>query len=194
MKHFRGNMLAAVDVETTGVVAGYHEIVQIAVVPLDTDLQPAGRPFYTNIRPDNPERIDKSSWNIHGLDLDNLLETAPDQEKAYDLFNNWFEELRLPTGRKLIPLAHSYTFEYGFLKAWLGAKGLDHFFHFHPRDAMVYALALNDRLGLAGKAARFESVSLTNLCKDLNITNEKPHDALSDSLAEAEVYRALLTL
>jgi DNA polymerase III epsilon subunit-like protein len=190
-----GHLLASVDVETTGVVSGYHEIVQIAVVPLDDDLRPFDQvaPFYTNVRPDHPERIDEGSWQIHGLSLDDLTDSAPSQGRAADLFMEWFEALKLPAGRKLVPLAHNWTFEYGFLKAWLGQKTLEHIFHFHPRDAMVYALAIGDRMALAGRAAPFESVSLSGLCRAFNVNNPKPHDALHDALAEAEVYRAMLT-
>lgn len=196
MDHLHGNLLVSVDVETTGVVSGYHEIVQVAVVPLDGDMRPlAGiSPFYSNVCPDYPDRIDDGSWRIHGLSLDNLVNNAPSQEKAADLLMEWFEAIKLPTGRKLVPLAHNWTFEYGFLKAWLGQKALDRLFHYHPRDAMVYALALNDRMRLNGRPALFESMSLSNLCRAFKIENPRPHDALYDALAEADVYRAMLTM
>ena len=37
--HLNGNLMAAVDLETTGTQPGYHEIIQIAVVPLDSEFQ-----------------------------------------------------------------------------------------------------------------------------------------------------------
>jgi DNA polymerase III epsilon subunit-like protein len=195
LDHLRGNLLASVDVETTGILSGYHEIVQVAVVPIGHDLRPLEgiAPFYTNIRPEHPDRIDEGSWRIHGLGLDDLMQHAPSQEKAADLLTEWFEAMKLPIGRRLIPLAHNWTFEHGFLKAWLGQKALDYIFHFHPRDAMVYALAVNDKMACAGLAPPFASVSLSHLCSVLKVENPKPHDALYDALAEAEVYRAMLT-
>jgi DNA polymerase III epsilon subunit-like protein len=36
-------------------------------------------------------------------------------------------------------------------------------------------------------------VGLAALCEHFGVVNQKPHDALSDCLAEAEVYRCLLT-
>ena len=33
---------------------------------------------------------------------------------------------------------------------------------------------------------------LDRLCKKFGIVNENPHDAFSDAMAEADVYRALL--
>jgi DNA polymerase III epsilon subunit-like protein len=38
----------------------------------------------------------------------------------------------------------------------------------------------------------FNRVGLTSLCRQLGITNDRPHDAYYDALAEAAVYRALL--
>jgi DNA polymerase III epsilon subunit-like protein len=193
--HLNGNMLASVDVETTGTVPGYHEIVQIALAPLNSDLQPlAGvTPFYTNLRPEHPKRVDLRSWQIHGLRLDDLIENAPSQEKAADLLLEWFESLHLPVSKRLVPLAHNWPFECGFLKAWLGPQGMDHVFHYHPRDAMGFAVTLNDKAVLAGRQPPFDRVSLSHLCQFFNVANPKPHDALSDALAEAEVYRAMLT-
>ena len=191
MKHLYGNIIASIDVETTGLISGHHEIVQIAVVPLDKDLRPAGNSFYTQVRPDFPERMDARSFEISGLTLAELME-APSQDRARDLFTEWVDSLGMPTGKKIIPMAHNWTFEYGFLRAWLGVHGLDHFFHFHPRDAMILALAIKDKLGMQGFPIPFDSVSLTNLCKVYGITNDKPHDALADAIAEAELYRTLL--
>ena len=40
MIHLNGNILCAVDVETTGLEVGFHEIWQIAVLPLDSNIKP----------------------------------------------------------------------------------------------------------------------------------------------------------
>lgn len=189
MKHLKHNIIAAVDIETTGTIAGHHEIIQIAIIPLKR-LRPIGCPFYTNIRPNHPERRDQQSLDINGLSIEELME-APSQKRVIDLFEEWFEELNLPIGGKIIVLAHNAYFERDFLRAWLGQETLDNFFHYLYRDAMTVALAIKDKMALVGKTP-FESVSLTNLCKVYGVTNKKPHDALADALAEAELYRTLL--
>ena len=190
MNHLRGHVLAAIDTETTGVIPGYSEIVQIAVVPLDGNLEPTGKSFYSNMRPAHPERADPTSLAVHGLSLAELAD-APDAEKVATLLEEWVRTLDLPTHGRIIPLAHNYTFEYGFLSAWLGAKGRESLFHYHPRDAQGLALAINDWAALGGKRPPYASVSLTNLCAQLGVVNTKPHDALADSIAEAAVYKAL---
>ncbi len=194
MMHLNGNLLAAIDIETTGSRAGYHEIIQIAVVPLDADLRPNPelRPFYHNIAPQQPERAEREASVIHRLDLADLMLNAPSSEKVADLFLEWFEALDLPVSKRLTPLAHNWTFEQAFGKAWLGSELFDHIFHFHPRDGMIFALSLKDRAAFAGEEDPFPWVGLSALCKKFGIVNENPHDALCDAVAEAEVYRALL--
>jgi DNA polymerase III epsilon subunit-like protein len=186
--------MAAMDFETTGLVAGWHEIIQIAVLPLTADMRPNPdlRPFYHNIAPLCPERQDPGAGNVHGLDLNWLQLNAPSSEKVADLLVEWFERLDLPVNRNIVPLAHNFPFENGFGKAWLGHDLFQQMFHSHARDGMSYAGSQNDRASFAGEPVLYNFVGLNSLCKHFGIVNENPHDALSDCYAEAEVYRALL--
>jgi DNA polymerase III epsilon subunit-like protein len=190
MKHLRGHTIAAVDVETTGTRSDFHEVIQIGIVCLDSDLNPTGKQFYHNIWPDYPDRMEPGAIEINGLTMEALLGAATPMQVS-DWLTEWFDSLKLGRDAKLIPLAHNWTFEYRFLTAWLGDHQRDQIFHYHPRDAMVYALGINDRYGLNGKAP-FEKVSLEYLCQYFGVVNEKPHDALADAVAEAKVYKALL--
>lgn len=194
MPHLNGNLMVAVDLETTGDRPGYHEPVQIALVPLNSDLRPlAGvRPFYTNIKPLFKERADRKATNVHGLDLDELVINAPSPDTVVARMIHWFEQLDLPFEKNLVPLAHNWAFESGFLKAWLGTGLTQKIFHFHPRDGMLLALSMNDKAVFRGEAAPFSSVSLVSLAKHFNITNARSHDAYHDCVTEAEVYRCLL--
>src|ERR1041384_2757555 len=72
---FAGHRLAAIDFETTGVQPGYHEPVEIAIIPLDETLRPCCycRPFHSFIRPLRPDRADPAAMAIHRIPLDVLL-------------------------------------------------------------------------------------------------------------------------
>ena len=194
MVHLNGNLMAALDFETTGTRAGYHEIIQVAVVPLNANLRPNPRlrPFYCNIAPEHPERAEHEASTVHGLNLADLMINAPSSLKVADLLVEWFEALDLPQTKKLVPLVHNWVFEAGFGRAWLGDELFHHIFHFHPRDGMQLAISLNDRAAFAGEPIPFGYVGLGALSKKFGIVNENPHDALSDALTEAEVYRALI--
>jgi len=191
---FNGHLLAAIDLETTGTRPGYQEIIQIAVLPLDSDIKPlAGvTPFYTHIKPKHPERESIGARNKHKIPMAELMLHAPESERVADWFREWVEGLRLPFRRALVPLAHNWAFESAFLKAWLGVEAVDEIFHAHARDSMIYAIGLNDRTAFQGEPVLFNSVNLGSMCNKLGITNTNPHDALADCIAEAEVYRTLL--
>ncbi len=194
--HLNGHLLASVDVETTGRRPGYHEIIQIAVVPLNSDLRPLDgvRPFYHNVKPIFPERAETRASYVHGIKIEELILHAPEPGKVADLLREWWEKLDLPAGKTLVPLAHNWAFESSFLTAWLGIDEKGTLFHSHARDAMLLALTMNDRAAFAGEKAPFNGVGLESLCRKFNVANPSPHDALCDALAEAEVYRSLIVM
>jgi DNA polymerase III epsilon subunit-like protein len=186
-------MMAAIDYETTGRRPGYHEIIQIGIVPLNSNLRPMQglRPFYTTVKPEYPERQERGAGFVHGLDINELVLHAPESGRVKDLLVEWFNSLELPFGKTLTPLACNWAFESSFTKAWLGVDDMDKIFHSHFRDVMEAAILTNDRAAFAGAEIPFARVGLKSLCRKLGVTNQRPHDALHDALAEAEVYRAL---
>ncbi len=195
LTHLVGNVLAAIDFETTGRRPGFHEIIQIAILPLNHDLDPHPDipSFYMNIRPNYPERCERGAGFIHGLDMDLLQLHAPSQDRAIDLLIEWFNNLDLPQNRLIVPLAHNWAFESSFLKGWLGPDLVDQMFHSHGRDSMMLAASLNDRAFFLGENLPFARLSLVILCRQLGIVYEKAHDALADCQATAKLYKRLLT-
>lgn len=192
--HLDGHLMVAIDLETTGTQPGWQEIIQIAVLPLDSNLRPLEGvvSFYTHVKPLHPERESAAATSKHKIPMEELLLHAPEPDRVADWLVEWFEKLELPFKRCLIPLAHNWAFESSFLKAWLGVPLVDQMFHSHARDGMLYAISLNDRAIFSGQPKLFSYVSLTAMCAKLGVVNINPHDALSDCIAEAEVYRALL--
>ena len=73
----------------------------------------------------------------------------------------------------------------------------DSFFHPWYRDTLVSAQLLNDKYAMDPNCVLdhkvpFPKSNLTYLCACLKIKNLKPHDALQDALATAEVYRKMV--
>lgn len=194
MPHLNGNLLCAVDLETTGKRPNFHEVVQIAAVPLNSDLRPLDdvTPFYTTVKPLFPERAERAATDVHGLDLGELVRYAPHPDKVADMLIEWVEKLDLPFERKLVPLAHNWAFENGFLGAWLGIPLREQLFMGLARDTMTLASSMNDKAAFKGERAPFNFVSLGAMCKHFGIVNNNPHDAFADCIAEAEVYRAMM--
>ena len=191
--NMNGNILCAIDVETTGRGAGYHEIVQIGIQPLDNNFQPLEgvKPFYHCVKPFYPDRAEKAAMEVSGLDLDDLA-MAPDQFQVADWLREWVHDLRLPFQRSLVPLAHNWAHEKGFLTDWLGLEGIGEIFFSHPRDTMITALFINDFAVANGEKPPFPWVNLPYLCKHFGIPHEKAHDALADAISTAELNRRLI--
>lgn len=194
--HLNGNILAAVDVETTGRTPGYHEIIQIGIQPLDSELNPSkeAEHFDYYIKPEHIERAEKKANIIHNIDLEHLKLHAPDKWQVADWLDEWWSKLDLPHNKTLVPLAQNWQFEAGFLKAWLGVESFSQFFHPYARDTMVTASFMNDQAYLRGIPIPFKNTGLAYLCKRLNVVNDNPHNALADARAEAAIYKTMVQM
>lgn len=188
----RGHVLAAVDLETTGLDSTFHEIIQIAVVPYTADLEPLAEPFVAWLVPDRPERWSPEAQEVHGLSIDDLRRDGHAPAQVEQWLVEYVRRLCPAEGQKLLPLAHNWAFESSFLDAWLGGALKNQLFHYHARDSMTVAGFLRDR-GLLGLRDADSSLSLDSLGRRLGVTNDRPHDALHDAIACANVYRLLVT-
>ncbi len=192
--NLNGNILAAVDVETTGLIPGYHEIIQIGIQILDSHCEPMSEvsPFYHTIKPEHPERADARATAVHKLDIDHLCLHAPDKWQVSDWLDEWWSNLGLPHRKSLVPIAHNWQHEVGFLKAWLGSESFNQFFYWQARDTMLIPIFLNDVAYANGRKMPFSAFGLESMCTKFGIVHENPHDALADARAEAQVYKHLL--
>jgi DNA polymerase III epsilon subunit-like protein len=195
--HLDGNVLAAIDVETTGRRAGFHEICQIGIQILDKNLQPhtalREHYFYKNMKPKYIDRINRSSMRVNKLSVEDL-EYCATQEEVADQLEAWFKRLPIPFKKRLIPLAHNWVFDRGFIEHWLGPDACNDFFHPYFRDTMLTAINQNDRCHFHGIDIPYRYVNMEYLCKVLRVENPNSHDALSDARTTAELYRRMLML
>lgn len=194
MRHLNGNLLAAVDVETTGLIPDFHEIWQIAILPLDFNIKPRKDiiPFYLDLQITRPENIDKNAIKMNKVEFAKRQQRAIDPFTAADMFDNWFDRLKLPIYKKICPLAQNWPFDRSFLLAWLGNTSFEHTFSPRYRDTMVNTIFHSDLSDFRGDKIKFVQHNLQYLCQKLDVKNQKPHDALQDCIATAEVYRRLL--
>lgn len=188
-----GHVMAVLDIETTGLEQDYHEIIQVAILPLDVNLDPLASvsPFYMNVRPDHPERAQPRAMAVNGLDLERL-KSAPSKEQVAETLDDWFRDMNLPYGKKLLYLTQNAPFDVPRVRSWLGGAGWTKYFGRRGRDTMFLAQGINDEAAFKGKPIPFPNVSLAGLCSKLGIDIVDHHDALADCIATAKVYRELL--
>ena len=201
MQHWNAHQMCVFDVETTGLKPCWHEIVQIAVVALDANLQPRRKilPFEMFFCPEHPERIDPEAMRVTGLKEVDLLRRGHDPEKGRDLFEQWVKKLELditPSGtpKRIIPLAHNWAFDKVFIQDWLGASLFNELIDSRYRDTMTTSLFLNDAASFHAEKVPYSKNTLQWLCKRLGVENPRAHDAIQDCLATAECYRRLCQL
>jgi len=206
--HLNGNLLAAVDVETTGKIAGKHDIWQICILPLDHDIKPLKTvvPFYLEMKPKRPENIDPEALAITRIEYAKKMQRAFDPWDAADMFDDWFEKLKkqttqhpplLPEGKKLLPVAQNWVFDHHFIVDWLGMVSFEAFFHPWYRDTLPTAQFLNDKyskdpLCIMEAKVPFPKSNLSYLCSQMKIHNAKAHDSLQDCIATAAIYREMV--
>ena len=195
-------MLCAIDVETTGLIPGVHELWQIAVLPLNATYEQLKyvdgvngnrriNPFYANLKINNFENIEPNA-------IGNRKEFAKIQQSAFDAFEalellvDWFERLSLGPYKRVFPLAQNWPFDRGFLIEWMGDKTFELLFSPRYRDTMVCAALQSDKQGHKKEKVTLAQYNLSYLCHHAQHTNLKPHDALQDCIATAKVYKAFV--
>ena len=199
MQHWNGDQLCAIDTETTGLDGCWHEVYQVAILPLDSNIEIRKdiRPFYINLKLENPERIDINMKTGMKKRIMEVSSSSFDKIKAMDLLEDWIKKLKLPltkfgTPKRIIPLGQNYQFDRLFMISWLGAELYESWFSHDYKDTMRAASFLNDYAAWRGEPAPFAKLNLSWLAKTLNVEHDNPHDALQDALVTSKVYQQLL--
>lgn len=196
MVHLNGHLLCSMDVETTGLREGYNEILQVCFLPLNAQLEPReDLPVYDIcIKPLRPDRIDYKSMSVNKLKLAQIIEEGYEPSIAFDLFEHWYSRLKIPEGKRIMPLAQNWIFDRGHLMHWMGWENFNHYIDSRARDTMTVANYFNDRSDFHGNQTPFpKRVKLRYLATQLGIEiiQERLHDALYDCLLTAQVYKAM---
>lgn len=190
--HLNGNLMCAVDLETTGLQVGIHDIWQICILPLNSTFEPLKgvTPFYFEMKPRRPENANPEA--ISRERLAKAINSGIDPDIAADMLVTWFKKLGLPEKKKICPLAANWPFDSALLKEWLTPLQFDEIFHPWYRDVIAAACYANDSADLNVEQIPYPKCNLKYLCSTLKVENQTPHDALSDCLATAECYRKML--
>lgn len=168
------------DLETTGLNCGQHEITEIgAVLVSQTDWQVVktyeAKVLPTHLETATPEALqighfDLKVWQAEGRPLRQALEELSE------------------LGQGAVLSGFNVTFDWAFLQVSLNEVGLPDPFYYHRHDVMSAAFnMLYDR-------SEFSKFSLSECCRFFGVTNRRAHSALSDAQATYEVFMGLMKL
>jgi DNA polymerase III epsilon subunit-like protein len=209
MKHLNSNVLGVIDVETTGAVAGHHDMIEICCVILDGTLERSKdfKPFVMNLKPKRPDNIDLEAMRVQRKVLDQVDKDkvcgkrervvsitlgGVDADRGADMFFEWFENLRLPPMKRIMPIAHNWVFDRSFILDWLGPAAFNYIFDPRYRDTMCMSLMDNDVADWRSEPHPYAKNNLQYLCSTLHIDRHNAHTALDDVNATIEVYKKLV--
>jgi DNA polymerase III epsilon subunit-like protein len=200
MQHCNGSVICAIDTETTGLDPLFHEIWQIAILPLDANLElrPDVMPFYVTLKPSTLAYcdFDVPVMKHNRTKIMEACDRGLDPERARELLEEWMNGIGLDytkwgTRKNVIPLGHCYNFDKIFIEKWLGVEDYRRLFSHQYRDLMQATLFLNDRCSFKGEPVLFPKHDLAYICSTLKISLPNAHDALYDCKATAAAYRRI---
>ena len=179
-------IVAAIGIETTGLDPKRHDVLELAVVPLDAHLQEDAsiEPFRARIRAVRPENAESEALRLHGLDP---LEGEEANKAIVDL-RMWAYDWHVS---KIVPLAHNVDFSMSFLLTRV-PELRELFVPSAGRDTMRLASAVNDICERAGAQPPFASLAFRAVRKAVGLLGDQSHRAFDDAREAAFVYRTLV--
>lgn len=181
------DIIAAVGIETTGLDPRRHDVLELAVVPLNARLEEdaAIEPFRARLRAVRPENAAPEALKLHGLNP----REGEEANKAIVDFRMWAYDWHIS---KIVPLAHNVDFCMSFLLArFPELKEL--FVTPAGRDTMRLASAVNDIHAGTGRQPVFPSLAFRSIRKVMGMPGEQSHRAFEDAREAAYIYRCLVS-
>jgi DNA polymerase III alpha subunit (gram-positive type) len=175
----RDRDLCFIDIETTGSVFAYHEIIDLGAIRTSADGSVVKGTWERRMRPKHPERMTGYARELSGYtDVEWQAAQAPSLEM-------WQDFARFASS--CIPICHNPPFERAFITLASRTHGVEDLaldYHWIGTESLGWPLY---------RSGAFEKLSLDGLCKFVGIETEpRPHHAIQGARACCAVYRALM--
>lgn len=106
-------LLAFVDVETTGLKPGYHEMIDIGIIIATLDGEQKGA-FFRRIMPDKPGRATEESVACNGFSVERWEDfDALTTKEAVEKIENFYNQI--PNSKNIIFCAYNEHFDHAFV-------------------------------------------------------------------------------
>jgi len=177
VREIKPQLLAFVDVETTGLKAGYHELLEIAVVVVIAPSMHVVGELCVKVLPEHMDRAHPKALEVNGYTPEAWCDAAPLHVAL---------EMLSPLLQGALMVGHNVSFDKGFITAAYEQCGMKYpKADYHTLDTVSLAWPLK----VKGKV---KNLKLHTLCDYFGISNEGEHAALADVLRTIKVYLSLV--
>lgn len=197
MKHLNNNVICAVDIETTGNLPGFDDLVEISVIPLQGfNPDKSIMPFNIWMQPKRPENLK----DIKRKFVKERSAQACDPYTAVTMFEHWYEKLQLKHNKRIIPLSFAWPEKMGFLMDWFDSSEegepyyYDYFDSLIYRDLLVLANYWNDVAHCRSIHYPFTKQRLHFMAQKMGVAWPRPSTTLSRCFTMIQIYNKLLQL
>ena len=164
------------DLETTGLDASRHEILEIGGILFDKDTCTILDVIDIKVKPERPEDGDPKAYFVNGY-------TKEDWKDAIGLHEAML--IVSEKAEKSLFMSYSVTFDWSFMQAAFKKTGIEDPFHYHRLDLLTLAWSKIPH-------SKMGSWALKSVCSYLNIPPEpKVHRGMNGAMKSYEVYRRL---
>ncbi len=179
-----GWLLAFLDVETTGLVPGYHEMIDLGLVMTDLDGGPIDS-LFLRIQPEHPERLSEGARDVNAFDAENWRRLgALTPAAAIDSLARFHQ--RVAGDRTVLLVAFNSWFDAAFLDHLFRSQGASWrtLYHYFVLDvpSMAWAMGYRDLTG--GELARRLGVA-----DEPHVAED--HTGITGAMLNVRIYRAL---
>lgn len=177
-------VLAFLDVETTGLVPGYHEMIDLGLVMTDTEGVPIDS-LFIRIQPEHPERTSQGAREVNAFDVDRWRELgALTPAATIDSLQTFHR--RVAGDRTVLLVAFN---------SWFDAAFMDHLFRSQETSwRTLYHYFVLDIPSMAW-AVGYRDLTGTELARRLGVADEphvaEQHTGITGAMLNVRLYKAL---
>ena len=171
----------AFDVETTGLVPGYHEIIQLSAIMLNDKLEERGS-GHMKLMPRYWNRAEKQALEINQINPETWKPSHKSNQESIKKMYDFIYKHADPQDY-INCLGHNLlSFDIPFLKDLIAKEGMSWIFHWYHIDTIIWATLYQKVTG-----EKF-NLRLVDCCEYFNIKID-PHRASSDIKATVTLAR-----
>jgi DNA polymerase III epsilon subunit-like protein len=168
----------SVDLETAGPIPGKYSLLSIGACLVEDDAQ-----IFECILMPTTEDFDPKALEVSGLSLDLLRANGVPPSEAMSAFRDWIES---KTGEGATPVFVGFNapFDWSFI---------NYYFHMYLGSNPFGFTALDIKALYMGSAkSSWTDTRSSKMAKKLNPSGRGTHDALSDAIYQAELFRLVI--